>query len=303
MKINKWFWLGVLGTVLGAPNGTVIRFTTANFDPIYFTFLRFAVTFLATLPFLIISSKKMNLKSVKYSLLAGVAFFVAVISFTEAIKLSAASYASLITLITPAFFISYSVKLNNEKISRRAMAGIILSAAGAFIMIFLPIAIKQNADLQIYPLATVLLLMNCITYPLAAITVKKANDEGAPMVSIISISSAVIAVMAGLFMIVDKPSNYSVEPKEWLAVAFSGLVVAIIARIASIKSYEHIGSVVSSALGYLGNFLSILIPVIVLGEKLSVEMVAGGFVILLGIYVLEHHKSEHHKHFHGFIHH
>lgn len=302
-KLNKWFFLGLTGVILGAPNGAIIKYAIADFNPTYFVFLRFAVTFIASMPFLLSSKKKYSIKSIQYSVLAGIVLFIAVITYTLAIKFSTASYASLIALLSPIFLIFYSIKLNKERISRRAAAGITLSAAGAFLMIFFPIAIKQNADLQIYPLATALMLVNCATYPLMVILAKKANDRDLSMPSIISLSSLTVAVLSGItLIIIDNPVDYTIKPKAWLAILFTGLVVSLLARVASIRSYEYVGSVVSSALEYLGHFLSILIPVIALGEKLSVAMVAGGALILLGIYIIEHHKSKHYKYFHIFKH-
>jgi drug/metabolite transporter (DMT)-like permease len=303
-NINKWFWLGFLAVVLGAPNGTVIRFTISDFDPIYFNFLRFSLIFLVTLPYIIINRSKLNKSGLKYTAYSGITFAVAVFCFVEAINSSQASYASLIGLASPIFFITYSVKLNNESISRKSAAGITLAALGAFIMIFMPLAAKGGSlSGQFYPLATILMLLNCVSYPLGTIYVKKANDEGIPMVTIIGLSALIISLSSLLILPITHPSATKLDWKVLIAVLFSGLIVGVVHRIAAIKSYEHVGSVVSSALGYFGSFLSILIPVFVLGEKLSLAMVAGGVLILLGIYIIEHHKSEHHKRFHAFRHH
>jgi drug/metabolite transporter (DMT)-like permease len=303
-NINKWFWLGLMATIIGSPNGTIIKITVADLDPSYFNFLRFGLIFIVTLPYLILKIKRINKSGFKYAVLAGITLSIAVTVWVEAIKLSNASYASLITLVTPVFFISYSVKLNNESISKKSAAGITLAALGAFVMIFLPIAAKGGVlGGQFYPLATLLLLSNSASYPLATIAVKKSNDSGVPMASIISVSSLVIFIINGAMMLINKPVSTSIDGGAVTAVLFSGLAVGVIHRMAAIKSYEHIGSVASSALSYFGSFLSILIPVFVLGEQLSLSMVAGGVLILLGIYIIEHHKSEHHKHFHVFRHH
>ncbi len=303
-NFNKWFWLGISAAFLGAPNGTVIKFTVGHFDPLYFNVLRFSLVAVVALPYLLTHKKLLNKTNIKYAILAGCAFAVAVIAWVEAIKLSNASYASLVTLIGPAFFITYSVKFNKETISKKTAAGISLAAAGAFIMVFLPLAAKDGILAgQFYPLATLMLLANCASYPLGTISVKKSNDAGAPMLSIIGISAIVITLINLVVMIFSQPVDTQITGGVLLAVTFSGLVVGVAHRIAAIKSYEHIGAVASSAIGYFGSFLSILIPVFVLNEKISLAMVAGGFLILAGIYVIEHHKSEHHKHFQAFRHH
>jgi len=81
-----------------------------------------------------------------------------------------------------------------------------------------------------------------------------------------------------------------------LAVGYSGIVVALIGRALNVWSYERVGGAVMSALGYLETFVAILIPVVVLNEKLSPEMVIGGVLILFGVYIVEHHKHPHAKH-------
>ncbi len=81
-----------------------------------------------------------------------------------------------------------------------------------------------------------------------------------------------------------------------IAIFYSAIAVALLSRALGIKSYEFIGAARTSALAYLETFLAILIPIIVLKEQLSIEMIIGGGVILTGVFIVEHHKSIHHKH-------
>ena len=79
---------------------------------------------------------------------------------------------------------------------------------------------------------------------------------------------------------------------------YSGVAVLLIARSLNVVTYEHIGSAVVGALDYLEKLLAILIPVVILHETLSVEMVLGGALILCGVYMAEHHKVNTHKQHH-----
>lgn len=119
----------------------------------------------------------------------------------------------------------------------------------------------------------------------------------APMMSV----NALIVVLVNIscFMLFGSGSTM-VDSKAIFGTIYAGVIVALGARIISVVVYERIGSAVTSALAYHETLLAILIPVIVLHEQLSIEMIIGGILILFGVYVVEHHKSKSHRHYHLF---
>lgn len=307
-KVNTkkyWFLLGLIGTIIAAPNATVVKASVDESNAILFNMLRFGLISAILSPYMLVKWRKMNLKAFKYSLYMGLCMAVAVFSFVFAIAKSQASYVSILTLITPIVFIMYAVKLVGDKITRRSLAGITLAAAGAFVIVALPIALKQQSEFQFYPVATLLVLLNVLSFPLAIIFSKKAHQAGGTLTSILWISSVIIFLIAGALQLLTAGTQIQdrITPQLVESVVFSGVVVALISRAALIASYEHIGAVVSAALGYLETLIAIVLPVLVLDEKLSIEMVLGGILILFGVYIVEHHKSAHHKHFSFLRHH
>lgn len=295
-----WFYLGLLGVILSAPNATVIKYSVGSIDPYLFNALRFLIVAIITTPFLLANTGRFNKQNFKYSVKAGLYMTVAVITYVWAIKLSQASYVSIITLLTPIAFILLSARLTGDKITSRSVAGISLAALGALVIVVLPVAIKQSGTFIFNPLATTFALINVFVFPLAMISYKKANESGMPIVPLISISSWIICLFnAGLLLVIGGTGHH-INNSAIFGIVYSGIVIAFIARIMNITSYEHIGAAVTGALEYLEIFLAILLPVVVLHEKLSPEMVIGGILILCGVYVVEHHKSAHHKYHHIF---
>lgn len=303
-KLKAWFMLGILSIVLGAPNATVIKMGMGSIEPFLFNATRFSLIALCTVPFLLYSSRKITAKNIRYATYVGIYMLIAVLTFVWAIKLSQASYVAVMTLLTPIAFVILSAKLTGERIGKRAILGITIAAIGAFIIVTLPIALAQDAEFQFYPVATALILCNSISFPLAIIYSKKANQAGLPVISILSISSLIISTSCwfGAFLVGISIAEVT-EKASIIPILYSGIVVALIARGLSILSYEHIGSAVSSALTYGEILLAIIIPVIFLHETLSLEIVVGGVLILLGVYITEHHQSKHAKHFQLFKHH
>ncbi|MGB4767951.1 MAG: DMT family transporter [Candidatus Saccharimonas sp.] len=294
-----WFLLGLLGVLIAAPNATVIRFSVAHEDPFLFNLLRFGAGALVCLPFLLVGLHRFTRKNIKDATLAGLFIAIAVTSNVFAIKMSAASYVSIITLITPIIMVILSAKIVGEKITPRAIAGISLAAVGATTIILLPIAIHQGASFVFYPEATLFALINTISFPLAMIYSRRANEKGVPFMPLMGYTAGfVVAVNAACFVLFSETKELTIAPfNPWLLL-YSGVAVALLVRMLNVICYEKIGAATVSGLSYLEIFLAILLPVLILGEILSLPMIVGGALILLGVYVIEHHKSKHHKHFH-----
>lgn len=300
-KLNIWFWVAAVATLVGAPNATVIRFAVDEADPFYWTMTRFALIAMVCLPFILASRKVFRRREARIALIkASISLTVGVLTFAFAIFHSQASYISIISLLTPIVFVVLSSRMVGERIKAKAVAGLALAASGAMLLVVLPIALSDSAT-GFYPLATILGLINCVAYSLGIIYLRKANEAGVSMPVTIGTTSTVIALVSlGLLVLFGDTSRMPIEASYWLAVGYSALAVGLLHRILSVLSYEHIGSVMISALGYFEIMLAILIPVFVLNEKLSPEMVVGGALILFGVYVVESHKYPHAKH--HFIH-
>ncbi len=297
-KSYHWFLIGLIAAVMAAPNGAIVKYTTNEVSPFIFNGLRFGLMAIICTPYIIASRKKINSKNLRATFVVGFFMFAAVMSYVLAIQASQASYVSILTLLTPVLFVVLSLRLTGESVSRRAVAGITLAALGAFIVVAFPIAFKQGASFRFYPMATFFGLCNVVTFPLAIIYSKKANDKGLPLTAILGISAWFIFVITMLISIILRSwSGASLSTGSIVGIIYSGVIVAFLSRIMGVASYEHLGSPVISGLSYVETLLAIVIPVILLGEKLSVEMVVGGALILLGVYFVEHHKSVHHKHY------
>lgn len=293
---HYWFVIGLIGVLIEAPNATAIKYAIMGTDPYLFNAYRFLIVAVFTLPFIVLAIRKLNAKNMRNILLAGLNMTIAIFAYTWALKLGPASYVSIVTLLTPILLVIFSIRLVGEKIDRRSVAGITLAAIGAMVIVILPIALNQGASFEFYPMSTLLTLVNCVTFSLAIIYSKRANEQGVSMSALIGIYAWFVAAISLLLATMNGVAITAPDSTTFWLIAYSGIGVALIARGMTIVSYEKVGSAVTSALSYLGAFLSILVPVFVLNEKLSVEMVFGGILILFGIYVVEHHNSPHHKH-------
>lgn len=302
---NKWLFVALLAMLLAVPNATFIKISVHDLDPAIFITLKAALASVVLLPFVFIKRKQFTRKALKNAALSGLCMMVATISYAFAIDASKASYALMLMLLVPIVNVLYAVKFDGRSVNHRSYAGMTLAAAGAFCIVGLPIIWHQQAAPVFYPLATLLMVLVVATFPLTVIFAKRAHQEGAPLMAVQGISSMV--VFTGAFVLslltVDSFSLSELTLPSILGIVYSALAVSFAARVLSVMAYEHINVAVYSSLAYFEIFLAVLLPVMVLGEQLSREMVIGGILILLGIYAVEHHKIALHKHHHALRHH
>lgn len=296
---KKWFLVALVSVLLTAPNNTIIRVGVTSVDPYYWIAVRSLIVTVVCLPW-IVRAWRVIQKRWKNLAIAGTSFTFAIITYTIAIYQSQASYVAILTLITPVILMIISARIFRDKVSRRSLAGVTLAIIGALVLVVLPIALKQNS-VVFYPSATVLTLVQCVAYAYGIVYMRRANEDGIAMPAVIGVTAvATTAVAALLFAVYGNHAQTSSDVGFWLAVIYSGVVASLIARAINVLSYERIGAAVIAALTYFETFIAILIPVFVLHEQLSPAMVLGGILILLGVYVVEHHKHPHAKH--HFIH-
>lgn len=299
---QKWFWVCFAAALLAAPNALVLRHTSETLDPLLINAVRFGLAGLVFLPMLIkdvpklVKNKKASLKL----LIAGFALAVAGVTYIIAIGNAPASYVSIICLLSPIMLVIYARRLSRERMSQRAIAGIFIAAIGAMLVVILPLAKLSGGEFMFYPLATAAALASMVSYPATVVLAKDINKRfKVHILSIVSFSSLLAAfVSLGLWSISNGNKDVSISTIDIWSLLYAGLIVLGLSRALTLRSYKYISTPTLGSLFYVESFLAVILPVLILNEKLSVEMIIGGCLILLGVYAIEHHKASHHKYHH-----
>ncbi len=302
-KDNWWFWfaVGLSAALLIAPNTTIMRVVVGTIQPMEFTFLRSALIVIIAAPFVLTAIHKFNKRNLMLTLGAGLCMTVATISLTYAVKYSSASYAAIMGLLSPILLVILSNRLMGDRISLRAVTGVLLAASGAVVIVAAPLLLGGKTSTHFYPLATALMLTNSLVFTLGILFSRKSNESGMPLSANAGLMSIVIATFSflGMYATEGLPTNIGQLPlNTWLGVFYSGVMVVFIARVMNIASYERIGAATTGGLSYLGTIVAILIPVVALGERPSSTIILGGAIILLGVYLTEKHRMKHHRYMH-----
>jgi len=300
-----WLFVGLFSALITSPNALFLKIATSQIDGFTMPLLRSIVLVIALLPTVTVASvryRKQIKKAKKDILIAAVCLGSCTVAFAIAIYLGPASHVQIVALLTPILLVVFVAKIIHEKIKRRAKLGIVVAAIGGLLAVALPAIAGKAMSSSFNVLQILFALANSVLYALALVYLRRSREQGVPIFVVVILSgfvTIILAIMGGLaFSKVPMLEQIrSLNWTGWLIVLFNGLIVGILSRILSVSSYRHIDAAVAGGIEYLNTILGIMLPLVVLGEKLSPELIGGGLLMLIGIYVAEGHKHMHRHRF------
>ncbi|MFH1833036.1 MAG: DMT family transporter [Candidatus Levyibacteriota bacterium] len=283
---QKAFLAIFLVSLLGGAVTTVTKIGFLEIPPLTFTFLRFLLASLIILP-LVLKSKK-DFKNNFISLFPFSLFATAnIILFILGVRTTTATISQLLYAGVPLLTGLITYILLSEKLRIRKIIGIIIGFLGVVIVIFLPVlemGIPFSGDL----LGNILISCGVISYSFYLVFSQKASSKYSP-VSITSTFIFLTTVILLPFFLIDLKINYG----WWNNVGFSGLTsLFYIAFMGTIGTYiiqqyaiKHGGSVFASMTYYLVPVFAFLSASLLLKEGLTIGLVIGGALALLGVFL------------------
>ena len=263
------------------------RGLVASVDPISAAFFRFAV---ASLLLLAITWRREGLPRLTVrqllvvTALGATGIFAYNLFFFNGLTLIGAGRASLIIALNPVVITLASALTHKEPLSTRRIGGILLSVAGALIVI------TRGQPLTIFDAGIgrgELLISGCVlSWALYSVIGKTAMRGLSPLAAVCyssvagTLLLAVIAIPHGSF---SAALHYSAA--AWLAIAYLGMFGTVIGFLWYFQGIQLIGP--SRAAVFI-NFVpvnGVLLATLFLGEPLTLSLLAGGVLVVSGAYL------------------
>jgi O-acetylserine/cysteine efflux transporter len=297
---HKWFLIAILSTIVASPNAAVIHSLSQHYDFYAINAIRFGLAGLLFLSSLLNVPLSLLIKNHKDIILGGLMLSIAGMSYTIALQRGPASYTSIIMLLMPIMLMIYAVRIMHERMKRTQIAGISLAALGAVCMVLVPLLGIQGNDFAFYPVATIFSTISMLSFPLYTIAVHRANSKGnVPILALLAITNCIAcALNTAAWVLFGSHIPAPQQPATWLQIIYIAFVVQVFSRFLLLKSYRYLPTPMVSIATYVESILAVALPVFILGEKLSGAMITGCCMILLGVFIVEHHKARHVKPFH-----
>lgn len=289
---QKAFLSIFLGSVMGGAMGAVTKVGLLEIPPLSFAFIRFFAATIIIFPFILKKKRKMIkdfIAVAPFSVLAAlnIAFF------TIGVKATTATISQILYAGVPIIIGLVSHFLLSEKLGFTKISGIAIGFIGVLTVVLLPVLEKGKAfsgDLT----GNIIITVGVVCWSLYMVFSKRMQKNYSPFV-IVSVFIILTAIALFPFFLLDLRTNNG----WWTNVGFNGLISLLyVVIIGTITTYllmqyaiKHGGSVFASMAFYLQPVFGFLAAFLILGEKLTLGLLIGGTLALLGVFFVT--KSTH----------
>ncbi len=267
------------------------RFLADQLDPLLAASLRFILASLALLLFMAVARVRLARPNprqwAQLTLLGFFGIFFYNLCFFYGLQYINASRASLIVALNPAVIGLASWLLFKERLSRVRLLGIGLCLGGAATVIVSrnPQLLQHTANAWLGDL----LILGCVAgWGVYSLCSRGLNQSLGPLQTVtwsVLLGTLMLCATTWVTGSVTAGAVGSLHLPQLLSLAYLGVLGSALAYIGYYDGIRRIGATRSGVFIALNPLTAVVCGALLLGEPLSAPMLAGGVVILLGIYL------------------
>lgn len=240
--------------------------------------LRFAVAALAAAPFALARRETRALFRSWPVVLAGVAYGLAFLMQFEGLARVSVTLAALLVGAMPAL-IAVCARLMGERLNRLVWIGVAAATAGAALIAGRP----QGAG---SPFGVALCVLSLFVFLAWLVALKRAPEAPTPMaIPAVTIVVAALTILPVALVLHGTP-KLDVSPLAWAGVVGQGLLSTLLATAAWQFGASRVGSAVAGVFINIEPLLGATLGVALFGDRLTLGLVVGGVMILIGSLVV-----------------
>ncbi len=272
-----------LSTALGGSAFVAMRFLVTETEPVTIAFLRngIAAVVLGTFALAVVRRWPSPRELLIMGAMGALFFGGLQLIFASAVTFTTASRGALAYTTTPFITLVIAALFGIERPTRMKVAGIVLATLGVFV------ALAQSSSAP--PDAWIgdgLVLVGAFITATYNVWSNRLLREHSPLIAVVT---GVVPATALLFVVAKAIGAPTVAPDlppvGWAAVAFLGIGAAVISYTLWLWALRHTTPTLVSVSLPVNPLMALLWGSILLGEEVTVEMVAGFVLVIAGILV------------------
>lgn len=244
------------------------------------TFIRFFIGALLLVPFTIkdLKKRKITLKmdDFLFLLIEGILCIPVSMALLQlSVYFTKASTAAVMMSTNPIFMVIFSYFILGERINKRTLGAIIISFIGV-LFIFNPF--KLSYDIK----GILIALLAAVTFSLYSVLSKKRISKyGGYIFNFFSFLLGDIALLI-LLLIFNVPIIQGISSKNILVLLYMGIFITGLGYIFYLYAIEKTSAAISSFVFFIKPALAPILSVILIGEKIALNVILGILFIILG---------------------
>lgn len=281
---NKALISLILLSVLSGSTAAVMKLGIVSVPPLSFAFLRFLIAAIIILPFFI---RKGSLKTIWKLLPFSVLGSLNIFFFVLGLKNTTATIAQLLYAFVPLLSALILYFLYKDRLSQKKTIGVFIGFIGVLMVVLLPL-IEEGERFSGDLLGNLVVSFAVICWSFYLVLSKRKLESFSPF----SITSAFIFTTCLLlspffaFEAIQNPNWWhQVTIPSVLSLVYVGTVSTIIIYLLNQYIVKHGGAIFAFIQFFLIPISAFLSAFVLLGEQLTVGLLIGGAVVLLGVYI------------------
>ncbi len=275
-------------------NFSVVKFALADFHPLGFTVVRFALAALFLFAVMFISREPFTVERRDRAAIARLGFIGITlynIFFMYGLKYTTAANSALLISLSPLFGALLTAVLHRERLTARIGTGLALATAGVILVLRSHHGAPGFSSAE--SAGDVMTLCATLTWALYTATAKPLLEKysAVTVTAYAMAAGSVLLLPFGLPGLLNQPWA-AVSALSWAAMAFAAFIAAGVAYVFWYRGVQQIGVTRTMVYHYVMPFAAVLFAALALGEEITALQIGGGITILAGVYVVQGSNQE-----------
>ncbi len=253
------------------------------FGPFTMTFLRFLSATIFLFPF-ILKTKELNYRNFKKYFWVSVIGAANPILFFIGLQFTKASVTQLFYASVPALSAAYLFYVEGLEINRKQVMGILLGLLGVLFIIVQPL-LQAKVDLNMV-LGNMIIFVAALSFMIYGIVSKKKQQINSISPIALTFYFSLVTFMISLPLLGFELATIGFVGTVGIKHVLSGIFAGVIGTGGLYLLYQYalkIGNAVTASLfSYLNPVFAILMAMFILGETVSLPIIAGGVLAVVG---------------------
>lgn len=283
-----WALLGLM-VLLWSLNFVVAKFALREFPPLLLGALRFTVAGAVILPFFLYkrlrAAQALDWNGAGPKLLGLGLLGVGAnqLTFLMGLMYTSVAHAALIIALTPMLVLFLSAWVGHERITRNKVAGLCLAVSGVTLL-----QLQSLLTGHASPLGDLFMFLAAATFALFTVGGKSVRQHFDGLtINTFAYAGSGFLLLPVTLLLGWHFSFAGISAIAWLSLGYMALFPSLVAYMIYYHALRYLSPTRIASAGYLQPFMATLFAVPLLDERITASLVAGGMLVLLGVFWAE----------------
>ena len=207
--------------------------------------------------------------------------------FMVGLSQTSVGHSAIVVAVNPMIIFLMAAWMGLERLTTRKLAGLVIAIVGVAVLQWKPAAHTGSGAAPSLA-GDLLILASGLSFAAFTVYGKRVTLRHSSItVNTFGYVGAALAMAPVTWWLSREFSYSAVTPTAWLAVVYMALFPSVICYMIFYYALQHVNASRVAAFTYMQPIIAITLAAILLGERVSASLVAGGVIIFSGVYLAE----------------